>query len=227
MRSGHDRFGLAILATVALGLLVVGCSTGPGPLPGPGSPFSPVKMTGGGWLPSAAGLPAKANFGFNASHCTPTSFSGHFNYHDKHAPNYQPGGVKMNGAVVSATQCIGADCPSGCPKDSFEAVVEYRSTNPRFPGTGTARACVEDNGEGSHAQSDRALITVVDGPFAPPPPSTLPPYSNRGDVQGNIQFHTCTCNDGDDNDGDGFTDGDDPACLDPVTQEFDPSRDEE
>jgi hypothetical protein len=132
----------------------------------------------------------------------------------------------MNGTVVSATQCIGAPCPSGCPKDSFEAVVEYRSTNPRFPGTGTARACVVDNGEGSHAQSaDRALITVVDGPFVPPLPS--PPYSNQGDVQGNIQFHTCTCNDGVDNDGDGLADADDPACLDPVTLEFDPSRDEE
>lgn len=171
-------------------------------------------------MPSAAGLPAKANFGFNAAHCTETTFSGHFNYHDKHAPNFQPGGVKMNGAVVSATQCVGHACASGCPQDSFEAVVEYRSTNPRFPGSGTARACVADNGEGSKAESeDRALITVVDGPFAA--------YSNQGDVQGNIQFHTCTCNDGIDNDGDGHIDADDPACLDPMTSQFDPSRDEE
>ena len=212
---------LAIVVTVAVTL--VGCGTGPGPLPGPGMPFSPVKMTGGGWMPSAAGLPAKANFGFNAAHCTPTSFSGHFNYHDKHARGFQPGGVKMNGTVVSATQCIGAPCSSGCPQDSFEAVVEYRSTNPRFPGGGTARACVADNGEGAHAPSaDRARIVVVDGPFAPPAPSPLPAYSHQGEVQGNIQFHTCTCNDGD-----GLADADDPACLDPVTLEFDPSRDEE
>ena len=219
MRTRHDRFGLSVLATVALGVAIAGCSSG-GPRPGPGSQFVPVKISGGGWIPSVMGLPAKANFGFNAAHCTATTFSGNFNYHDKHARDFQPGGVKMNGAVVDATQCVDGPCASGCPKDSFEAVVEYRSTNPRFPGNGTARACVADNGEGSKAESDdRALITVVDGIYAG--------YSNQGDVHGNIQLQGCTCNDGIDNDRDGHVDADDPACVDPVTGQYDPNRDEE
>jgi hypothetical protein len=46
-------------------------------------------------------------------------------------------------------------------------------------------------------------------------------------VQGNIQSHTCTCNDGIDNDGDQAVDAADSSCLDPVTGQYDPNRDEE
>src|SRR5262245_24533001 len=220
----------ALLSTLAFGVLMTGCS-GPGlppPVPGePPPPFTPMKMTGGGWIPSAADLPgAKANFGFNASHCTVDTFEGHFNYHDKSAPSFQPGGVKMNGDVVSAFLCTGADCPPGCEVNSLVAEVEYRSTNPKFPGTGTARACVVDNGEGAHATApDYAVITVGSGPFGPM--RGRAGYANSGNVQGNIQFHDCTCNDGIDNDGNQLADANDPACIDPATSKFDPNGDAE
>jgi len=121
---------------------------------------------------------------------------------------------------VGANLCSAGSCQpsSGCPDGSIEVEVHYRSTNPRKAGGGTALACVDDNGEGSKAPADTGRIKVTTGPFAN--------YVNAGAVQGNIQNHTCTCTDGIDNDGDGLTDEDDPACIDPVTEEFDPNLDE-
>jgi len=128
----------------------------------------------------------------------------------------------MNGSVVGAKPCSMLDScllSSGCPHGSIEVTVHYRSTNPRLPGEGTALACVDDNGEGSNAPAaDTGRIKVTTGPFIN--------YENEGPVQGNIQNHTCTCTDSIDNDGDGLTDEDDPACIDPITGEFNPNLDE-
>lgn len=218
MSATNHRFGIAVIAMVAV-VGLMGC----GSMGGGSDPvFVGSKVTGGGWLPSASGPPGKANFGFNAAHCEEGVFSGQFNYHDKHAPPpFQPGGVKMHGSVAGAKLCSSQDSclsSSGCPDGSIEVAVDYRSTNPRFPGEGRALACVDDNGEGSKAPADTGRIKVTTGPFAP--------YANEGFVQGNIQTHTCTCTDGEDNDGDGLTDRDDPACTDPITEEFNPNLDE-
>ena len=74
----------------------------------------------------------------------------------------------MNGTVVAVTPCNGSCQLLSCPDDSFEVEVEYRSTNPRYPGTGTALACVVDNGEGANAPADKAIIKVKDGPQGGP-----------------------------------------------------------
>lgn len=208
MSTRKNRVRSTLITTAAI-LGLIGCGTVGGP---PGQGFVGAKMTGGGWIPSSSGVQGhKANFGFNAAQCVESvlAISGHFNFHDKHAPGFQPGGVKMNGSVVGVNLCSPGPCPSsGCPVGSVEVEVAYRSTNPRFPGLGTALACVEDNGEGAKATApDRGKIVVMDGPFED--------YQNEGPVQGNIQAHTCTCTDGIDNDGDGLTDADDPACDDP------------
>jgi hypothetical protein len=125
----------------------------------------------------------------------------------------------MNGDVGGAQICDATgNCASGCPPGSVEVEVEYQSTNPRRPSTGTALVCVVDNGEGAKAPAkDTGLIMVSTGPFAGD--------SNSGEVQGNIQSHTCTCVDNVDNNGNGLIDADDPTCQDP-TGVYDPNRDE-
>jgi len=203
------HLGRAILVTVAL-VALNGCG-GKDP-----TQFTAAMMTGGGWIPSGDKVAGhKANFGFNAAQCAPGEFSGHFNYHDKYL------GVKMVGTVIGAKICgNGVTCESGCPADSIEVTMEYRSTNPKDPGAGLALACLQDHGEGANApQEDQGRIKVTTGPFAG--------YENRGPVQGNIQEHTCTCNDESDNDGDGLIDAADPACQDPVTGAWKPNGDEE
>jgi hypothetical protein len=134
---------------------LIGCGT----MPGPNPVFVGTKVTRGGHLPSSSGGAGhKANFGFNAAQCAEEGpISGHFNFHDKHAPGFQPGGVKMNGSVVAAKLCSAGSCQSssGCDNGLIEVEVAYRSTNPRFPSAseGTALACVSDNGEGSKASA--------------------------------------------------------------------------
>ena len=118
----------------------------------------------------------------------------------------------MNGEITGIVLCSAPpDNCGGCPANSFQAEIEYRSTNPKNRGDGTAFACVLDNGEGKNAPPDTARIQVDNGPFGG--------YSNQGTVQGNIQFHTCTCTDGIDNNMDGLADADDPSCLDPNSDE--------
>jgi len=157
----------------------------------------PGKVTGGGFIENCDG--SKSNFGFNASSCE-GYIKGHFNYIDKNAGDYL-GGVKMNGTVIDAAECVDPDicktkiecvyCKMLMKKyneyDServYQVTVNYRSTNPKFPGEGEAIACVVDNGEGINASaSDLAAIKVTSGPFEG--------YFNAGPVQGNIQAHDC------------------------------------
>lgn len=160
----------------------------------------PGKVTGGGWIPSSGDDSKKANFGFNGNSCDGLA-NGHFNFHDKYADGFK-GGVKMNGEVMEAYECVGdilIDNP-GCYVGTFpdaldftcyalgfpyyEIRVEYRSTNPRHRGEGMAIACIRDNGEGANAtSSDEAYISVLSGPYVD--------YKNSGPVQGNIQSHPC------------------------------------
>lgn len=154
---------------------------------------TPSKMTGGGTIASVSGVSGdKANFGFVGDGCDPNDVVGELNYHDKNAPRFQPGGVKLLGEVVEAGRCVepGAGttenraCGS-CPVNTAHGITAlYRSTNPKRPGTGTVIVCLGDNGEGANASApDVALIAVIDGPFAG--------YFNEGTVQGNVQVHSC------------------------------------
>lgn len=148
----------------------------------------PGKVTGGGFVQKADG--SRANFGFNASSCD-GPVSGNFNYHDRTAAGFD-GGVKMNGAVIEANQCdeaggcslagAGPGDPK-CPYEGYGVTVGYKSTNPKVPGTGTAGACVVDNGEGKNSTGDLLGLAVDSGPYAG--------YFLSGTVKGNIQAHAC------------------------------------
>jgi len=169
------RNDLLAMAAVTVAVALSGCSQQPG------------KVTGGGWIPSSSGVADdKANFGFNADSCD-GSVHGHFNYHDKEATAFQPGGVKMNGPVIESGLCSAIPDPNSppcvCAEGEYEVEVAYRSTNPRFPGTGTAIACVKDNGEGLGTTDTAGVLAVTTGPYTG--------YSNSGPVQGNIQAHSC------------------------------------
>ena len=160
----------------------------------------PGKVTGGGSMPSASGIPGeKATFGFKAEQCDFTvAASGQYNYRDDAAPGF-PGGVAFNGAVLEAGKCVSPSVTAqldfacvvcavnfpGLPADGF--VVDYRSTNPNVADTlpvQTAVACVTDNGEGTKATSaDFGRIFVINGAYSG--------YTNSGPVKGNIQEQNC------------------------------------
>lgn len=81
---------LALLLSIALGLY--GCA--------------PLQVDGGGTLPSTSGNAAdKANFGLYGDNCTPGTITGTFNYHDRKAPGWPAGGVKLNGTVYEVAKC--------------------------------------------------------------------------------------------------------------------------
>ena len=173
-----------VLLLAIVGMGVNGC---------PPDTAIPGKVTGGGTIPSTSGVSGnKANLGFIGDGCDPDNVAGSFNYHDKNAPGFQPGGVKVLGAVVEAGECA---LPNGdttgnqacglCGDSATHGITAlYRSTNPKQPGTGTVIACLTDNGEGANAGApDAGIIEVLSGPFAA--------YFNAGAVQGNVQVHSC------------------------------------
>jgi hypothetical protein len=137
----------------------------------------PGRATGGGTIPSVSGMSGqKANFGFTAQWCDGT-YKGQFNFHDKDAFGFQPGGVKMSGEVTQAGKEAGGT-------GGYGISVSYTSRNPFFPGTGIAYIYVVDNGQGAKATSaDSVQLYVDSGPFAG--------YLNTGSVQGNIRLHDC------------------------------------
>jgi hypothetical protein len=149
----------------------------------------PAKVTGGGTLPGK--VAGKANLGFNGELCS-GSVVGQFTYADGKS------GVKMNGDVVQAVECLDYEdqttdpAPAFCAATCLPAVglpaygfeVNYRSTDPEQPGSGHAIACVVDNGQGLKATAaDEVVLVVVSGPFAG--------YHNKGPMQGNIKSHGC------------------------------------
>ena len=155
----------------------------------------PGKVTGGGTIPGVNdGI---ANFGFNADSCE-GFITGRFEFHDRDIVAYE-NGVKMNGEVTDAGKCTdqstdGSVRNSYCETSYYENAlgcfegyvvdVNYKSTNPRYPGSGAAIACVIDNGEGVNSiSSDAVWIHVSSGPYRD--------YYNKGSVQGNIQSHSC------------------------------------
>ena len=171
-------FATLVLATV----LATGCTV-------------PGKVTGGGTIPGIDG--GIANFGFNTDSCE-GFITGRFEFHDKDIVAYE-NGVRMNGEVTDAGKCSGQSSDdsvrnSYCETSYYENAlgcaegyvvdVNYRSTNPRYPGSGAAVACVIDNGEGVNStSSDAVWIHVSSGPYRD--------YYNKGGVEGNIQSHSC------------------------------------
>ena len=141
------------------------------------------KYSGGGWILSDLQDGGKANFGFIADSCDVVwddgigTFDGVFNYHDK---SLRPA-VKMHGDVVWAQEC-----GPFCAIDDCDYIinVDYRSTNPKARGEGSAIVCLFDGGEGSKAVApDHIGIFVSSGPFEG--------YYNEGEVKGNIKNHGC------------------------------------
>ena len=87
----HAKFSIVILS-LAVALGSYSCA--------------PTKINGGGTLPSTSpNAKDKANFGFEGNSCTPGIVTGSFNYHDKRAPGWPNGGVKLNGSVIEAAKC--------------------------------------------------------------------------------------------------------------------------
>ena len=189
MKARYYTFGIALIALLFLAGMS-GCA-------------GPVKVTGGGTMPSAidgeSGL--NANFGFNGMGCPGIGYNwnitGHFNYLDKYAEiSYDEcsGGVKLNGEVIDAAACDGSlyvpsfcyDCTGFVGDEPYYAVIfSYASTNPKcgHRETGEGFACVKDNGEGANAEPDEACIEITEGPYAG--------YTNCGEVQGNIKARPC------------------------------------
>lgn len=144
------------------------------------------RVTGGGRLD---GVNGRASFGFNGDGCGGTDFKGQLQYQD------HDGGQKLHGDVVFARQCVvDGDCPVCDPlriqlgfpltTGDYEVTVDYDSTNPAIPGSGTATVCLTDNGEGAKAvDADSAIIQIQSGPYAP--------YLNFGSLRGNVQQHKC------------------------------------
>ncbi|MDH5764721.1 MAG: hypothetical protein OEZ38_01805 [Gammaproteobacteria bacterium] len=169
----HFKFFIVIAACISI---LYGCSNA-----------TNGKVTGGGTIVSASGN-GKANFGFNGDSCT-GKVKGKFNFHDKYH-NADKGGVKLNGTVTGTDHCIatgtGARYSGDCTQcaNGYIVKLNYKSTNPKIPGTGEAIACVVDNGQGMKAtSSDSIWVKATSGPYSG--------YFSKGNVQGNIKGHAC------------------------------------
>ena len=144
------------------------------------------RVTAGGRLDGANGRAAVSVIGDG---CNPPNFEGRAQYKDF------DGGQKFNGEVVFARQClIGGDCPVcdplrinlGFPLTlaDYEVRVDYKSTNPAFPGEGTATLCFTDaDAPSGSGGPDTAIIQVQSGPYAG--------YLNHGPIRGNVQQLKC------------------------------------
>ena len=153
---------------------------------------NPGKVTGGGSLVAEDGTKL-ATFAVNADSCSGNvdDARGRLNWVD------QARGVKMNGTVRAHAVCVTPEdwqgqwfapdcewCGGTFGPGAQLAYVDYRSTNPKAPGDGSAVACVKDNGEGSGAvDGDKLILSVYSGVYTG--------YSMAGTVRGNVQSHVC------------------------------------
>lgn len=164
----HKKSLIGIMTIAAASLVMIGCT-------------SPTKVTGGGQIAPYSSYPSdSASFGFNGNSCE-SGITGQFNFIDSSLRI--DGGVKFHATVTDAYICD--DFFFGCAPCAYgDNVVEgdYRSTNPKFPGTGSFSACLIDGGEGN-GTTDTAYIRVSGGPFDG--------YSLGGTVSGNVQEHDC------------------------------------
>jgi hypothetical protein len=81
-------------------------------------------------------------------------------------------------------------CPevaSRVPNNLYAAAFQFKSTNPRYPGSGTGVVCLRDNGQGKKA-IDKDHVTLIIGP------GQYYGYTNQGPVQGNVSSGPC-CHD--------------------------------
>jgi hypothetical protein len=158
--------------------------------------LGPIKLTGGGSLPSAGGL-QKAVVTLIADTCASLP-RGRITYADPTSVEFEKvGGVSFRADVVKAGFCIGDPDPSNpefiecnCPL-SPALVGDYTSTNTTAPGSGKLYACFSPIKDDTKQGSDKHIVMVdevrlVGGPFNN--------YINKGVMEGNIQTHACKLN---------------------------------
>lgn len=137
--------------------------------------LSGCQITGGGKIASVSGVSGELatfalNGGDSCGNNENSKVKGRVNYHDQHAPGFD-GGVKLNAEVTSFEASFGV----------YRFEVTYRSTNPNYPGEGTAIV------EAYEAQTDPEdvdsfSISIEDGPYVG--------YSNAGTpTNGTLQAH--------------------------------------
>ncbi len=172
---------------IAAVLLAIGCSNGVPVLPGPGllppgNEVSPFKITGGGWMNSAAcesdTCKLKATFGFNL-HFVPNetgaTIKGQFQYTD-HGCRWNDYKVRFHGVVADLDLLPFGMAYGG----DYEG--DYRPQPKTLGDGGTFVLTVEDQGQPGPSTSDYVTINLVGGVFAG--------YSNAGNLKGgNIKLH--------------------------------------
>ena len=170
------RMGFALATTASL----FGCA-------------NPGKVTGGGSVVADDGTKI-ATFAVNADTCSGdlNAAQGRLNWVD------QERGVKMNGTMTAHAVCVSEQdwqgtwvaedcewCAGSFGYGAELAYFDYRSTNPKAPGSGSGVVCVKDNGEGkNNLDGDRLILTARSGVYSG--------YGASGLVRGNVQSHGCS-----------------------------------
>jgi hypothetical protein len=170
------RMGFALATVTAL----VGCA-------------NPGKVTGGGSVVGDDGTKI-ATFAVNADTCSGdlNAAQGRMNWVD------QTRDVKLNGTMTAHAVCVSEQdwqgswfapdcewCAGSFGYGAELAYFDYRSTNPKAPGTGSGVTCVKDNGEGKgNLDGDRLIMSVTSGVYGG--------YGASGRVRGNVQSHACS-----------------------------------
>jgi hypothetical protein len=175
------RIILVVGMMIAATLLAIGCNGAPVPVPLPEN--GPFKVTGGGWMNSAAcgsdSCKLKATFGFNLHYepneTGPPTIKGQLQYTDHGGWNdYEK--VRFHGVVT--------DLPLPPFGMAYEGTYEgdYRPQPKTLGPGGRFVVTVEDIGQPGASTSDSIEITLSGGVFDG--------YSNAGNLKGgNIKLH--------------------------------------
>lgn len=155
----------------------------------------PVKVNGGGSLPSTSGNSAdKAQIQINADTCIKGNGSkfkvtGKFSVNDRNAAGWAGvGGVKFTSDRLVAFECLSTcneppELCDRCPLGTSQITYTYTSSNKNAPGTGSGYSCVWSFLNGNN-QIDGAIIHVDDGPYGG--------YETSGGLQGNFNVSPCS-----------------------------------
>jgi hypothetical protein len=177
----------------------------------------PGKVTGGGWISSAAWDGSKANFGFNGDSCDSWlegegkdtvwyGVDGHFNFHDMHVKElshhrYIPKqGVKLNGTVTGVALCDDSrtdDLVCGKCGAYKHNRYDYTGEEGAYKVSFNYRSTnpfAPGEGAGEACVIDNgegANAEKADYAYVLITSGPYYDYENEGEVQGNIQAHPC------------------------------------